>query len=93
MPRNDRTGPMGLGSKTGRGLGLCNNNDNKSLDNTFGRGLGRGQGVGQGYGRGLGRFSGGQQTTGSESTSLDRLTGEIGMLTQEVKNLLAKLSK
>ncbi len=93
MPRNDRTGPMGLGSKTGRGLGLCNTKDNKTLDNTFGRGFGRGRGLGQGNGRGLGRLSVGQSTNTADSGALDKLSGEIGLLTQEVKNLLAKLSK
>ena len=28
MPGGDRTGPMGLGSKTGRGMGFCNGYNN-----------------------------------------------------------------
>jgi len=39
MPRFDKTGPMGQGSMTGRGLGSC----------------GGGRGDGRGYGRGFGR--------------------------------------
>lgn len=39
MPGMDRTGPLGQGPLTGRGLGLC------------GRGLGFGRGMGRGFGR------------------------------------------
>lgn len=39
MPRMDKTGPMGLGAKTGRGLGLCNNENRPRLGR--GRGLRR----------------------------------------------------
>jgi len=38
--------------------------------------------MGQGYGRGLGRFSVGQSTSKADSGALDKLSGEIGMLTQ-----------
>jgi len=44
MPNRDKTGPMGQGPSTGRGLGPC------------GGGIGRGFGCGRGFGRGLGRF-------------------------------------
>lgn len=42
MPRQDKTGPLGQGPLTGRGLGPC------------GRGLARRLGVGRGFGRGFG---------------------------------------
>jgi len=42
MPRQDRTGPMGFGPRTGRGLGPC--------------GFGFGPGCGCGYGYGFRRF-------------------------------------
>lgn len=45
MPGGDRTGPLGLGSRTGRGVGYCNGN------NRAGRGA-SGQGRRQGGGRG-----------------------------------------
>jgi len=48
MPGGDRTGPMGQGPLTGRGLGFCSGNTNPS-------GLGLGRGYGQGLGRGFGR--------------------------------------
>ena len=38
MPRFDKTGPMGYGPMTGRGMGPCNG------------GLRRGRGLGRGYG-------------------------------------------
>jgi hypothetical protein len=50
MPRMDKTGPMGIGPKTGRGLGQCNNEDNKTMPR-----FGRRKGLGRGMGRGLGR--------------------------------------
>ena len=51
MPFGDRTGPQGLGPKTGRGAGHCAGYP------LPGRGLGRG-GRGQGWGRGFGRGRG-----------------------------------
>lgn len=53
MPDLDKTGPQGKGSKTGRGLGIC---DDEKL------GLGRGGrprgGRGHGRGRSMGRRKG-----------------------------------
>ena len=63
MPGGDRTGPRGLGSMTGRGLGYCAGYDTPGytkgpgmgLGRGWGRGRGLGYGRGWGYGRGLGR--------------------------------------
>lgn len=63
MPRLDRTGPKGKGSRSGRGLGKCNSQgekhdaQNDSEEKVTGRGLGRGFGAkrGKGRGQGLGR--------------------------------------
>ena len=58
MPRGDRTGPLGAGPMTGRGVGICAGYDtpgymNPSFGGGFGRGRGRGFGRGfQGGGRG-----------------------------------------
>ncbi|MFA6618492.1 MAG: DUF5320 domain-containing protein [Candidatus Neomarinimicrobiota bacterium] len=70
MPGLDGKGPMGQGSKTGRGLGNCNpvndtpNNENNEQTPVgggfFGRGMGRGLGMNRGFGRGLGRGFGGR---------------------------------
>jgi hypothetical protein len=70
MPRGDRTGPMGFGPMTGRGMGFCggfgspgfmNPGYNRGFEFGYGRGwragYGRGAGYrgwGRGYGRGLG---------------------------------------
>lgn len=56
MPAGDRTGPWGLGSRTGRGLGYCSGFQAPGY--AFpgpGLGFGRGFGLGRGFGRGLGR--------------------------------------
>ena len=56
MPGGDRTGPRGLGSMTGRGLGYCAGYDAPGYTMGSGMGLGRGWGRGRGvgYGRGFG---------------------------------------
>ncbi len=58
MPLGDRTGPMGQGPVTGRGLGYCSGYDSpgsaKGFGGGMGRGLGRGRGRGMGYGTGSG---------------------------------------
>lgn len=65
MPGRDGTGPTGRGSKTGRGVGPCTNNnartqpsDTNYSGNGFGRGSGRGQNTRGGvFGWLRGRFS------------------------------------
>jgi hypothetical protein len=56
MPGGDRTGPRGLGSRTGRGLGYCAGYDMPGYTKGPGMGLGRGwgHGGGIGYSRGFG---------------------------------------
>jgi hypothetical protein len=59
MPRGDRTGPWGLGPRSGRGLGYCSGYPypgfmNPSAGFLFGRGVGRGFGRGLGFGGGRG---------------------------------------
>lgn len=65
MPGKDRTGPMGQGEATGRGLGDCETTDqpvNEGLGQGRGlgcrRGLGRANNLGNGAGRGQGRGPG-----------------------------------
>lgn len=58
MPGGDRTGPMGMGSRTGRGRGFCSGFAGPGWAN-FTRGwFGWGRGNGRGRGRGLGRGRG-----------------------------------
>jgi len=55
MPRGDRTGPNGMGQRTGRGMGYCNGYNSPGYANpSYGRGMGYGRGTGYGYGRGFG---------------------------------------
>ena len=68
MPVRDRTGPRGLGPKTGRGLGDCDTDEDflprgQGLGRGVGQGLGRGvgQGLGRGAGRGLGYYEPAEQ--------------------------------
>ncbi len=58
MPKGDRTGPWGQGSRTGRGLGFCSGHSSPGYTHGFGMGRGRGFGRGYGWGRGRGRFQG-----------------------------------
>ncbi|HHF42155.1 MAG: hypothetical protein DRJ11_04565 [Candidatus Aminicenantes bacterium] len=67
MPFGDRTGPLGLGPRTGRGMGYCSGFPTPGFMNPgpgwgFGRGwFGRGWGFGFGrgwFGRGFGRGRG-----------------------------------
>jgi len=48
MPWGDRTGPLGMGPRTGRGLGYCSGFDSPG----FVKGPGWGFGWGRGWGRG-----------------------------------------
>jgi len=52
MPGGDRTGPNGLGPRTGRALGYCAGYSSPGY--TRGVGWGRGRGFGRGSGRGFG---------------------------------------
>ena len=60
MPGFDGTGPMGQGSRTGRGMGNCNtvndtvNNNNVQRPRGGAFRCGRGRGLGRGLGRGFG---------------------------------------
>lgn len=56
MPRGDGTGPMGMGSQTGRGAGYCAGNRMPGYANKpMGAGRHGGRGFGQGQGMGGGR--------------------------------------
>ena len=46
MPRGDKTGPNGMGTKTGRGLGYCAGNNRAGFENEM-AGYGRGNGLGR----------------------------------------------
>ena len=51
MPRGNRTGPMGMGPQTGRGMGFCSGNANPGYAWPGpGLGFGRGMGIRRGFG-------------------------------------------
>ena len=50
MPRYDRTGPLGQGPMTGRGMGYCNPNGPVNTAGPLGLGFRRGFGRGSGRG-------------------------------------------
>ncbi len=54
MPRRDGTGPMGAGSMTGRGFGLCTGANVARYGAGLGMGLGLGLACRRGFGRGFG---------------------------------------
>jgi hypothetical protein len=49
MPWGDRTGPAGMGPRTGRAMGLCSGFNTPGYMNP-GPGFGRGRGFGRGFG-------------------------------------------
>lgn len=96
MPRGNRTGPDGMGPRTGRGMGFCNGYDRPGFADS-GRGFGSGGGRGMGFGRGFGRaaaynprgmlrprFAGLAQETEKPYTQQTK-EQEIQMLEQESK--------
>jgi len=59
MPRGDRTGPIGSGPMTGRGMGSCEGTTGPGFMSPGpGYGFGRGFGFRRGFGRGFSRFWG-----------------------------------
>lgn len=94
MPRGDRSGPNGAGSRTGRGLGLCSGSSTAGYLNDTGVGRGRGFRNGGGRsGRG-GRFgyafSGKQYVENSETSSLQN---EIESIKNTLNGFAEKLSE
>ena len=87
MPGLDRTGPMGQGSRTGRGLGVCSGGT-ANAGRGLGLGLRRGFGAGRGLGRGLGRGRGlGPANWAAADVSRDDLAARIGELEAELQQL------
>lgn len=99
MPGFDRSGPMGQGSQTGRGMGKCNP-DTPSSDQyyAFGRGLGRGRGFSAGFG-GAGRGRGANyfgpaaenRQSGSPASEQETLRTQVNQLQQSLTTLQQRL--
>ena len=94
MPGGDRTGPLGLGMRTGRGLGSCAGyplagNANQAWVDTQ---RGRAFGLGPGRGSGWCRWSYGTNVPGQK---MDKQT-EIGVLkvqAQELERVLKQINE
>jgi hypothetical protein len=81
MPRQDKTGPMGMGPGTGRGMGSC------------GKGAGLGLGMGRGYGRAMcGWFYRKYQVMPKDERK-DLLKSEIEDLKQEMQMVEEELKE
>ena len=85
MPRQDKTGPMGMGPGTGRGMGPC------------GKGLDSGLGMGRGYGRAMcGWFYRKYQAMPKDErrellkSEIEDLKQEMQMVEEELKGLEKK---
>ena len=99
MPRGDRTGPRGMGSMSGRGMGFCNGYGQPGfMSSGYGGGGGRGFGGGFGGGRyGQGRgFQGGyapyQAAPGFIPPTTYSKETEKGYLENEIANIKNHLS-
>jgi hypothetical protein len=84
MPQGDRTGPLGQGPMTGRGLGYC------------GRGFGFRNGFGRGFRNGFGRgFGNGfqpiQLTESEEKKVLQEELEELENERQEIQKRLKEI--
>jgi hypothetical protein len=73
MPRQDKTGPMGMGPRSGRGMGPC------------GAGYGPGLGLGRGYGRVMCGWFYRQYQSLPKNERKELLKSEIEDLKQELK--------
>ena len=85
MPGGDRTGPMGQGPITGKGLGDC-----RGFGRGFRRGPGFGRGRGLGFRGGFGNYYDDLSTNVSEDTLIEN---EIRILKEQLAALENRLSK
>jgi hypothetical protein len=82
MPGQDRTGPLGEGAMTGRGLGLCGNG--------IRRGVGRG--LGRGCRRGFGFRNQIALTKEEEKKTLESELKTLDLEKQEIERRLSELN-
>jgi hypothetical protein len=82
MPGGDGTGPMGMGSRTGRGMGFCNGYNSPGFGRRFFR-----RGFGGGFGRGMRRMFWDNTQNPIQQPSKDQ---EKQMLENELKQLEAE---
>ena len=94
MPREDRTGPQGMGPMTGRGAGVCAGYSNPATVSGFGRRFGWGGGRGW-----RNRFSAagrpGWDAYSPTAYAAPAISGEqeVGMLKMQAQDLQATLQR
>ena len=109
MPRGNGTGPMGMGSMTGRGAGFCAGYNTPGYTNPvagrgmgygrgmgFGMGRGRGLGFGRGYGAGFGWRSVGINMPGVQMSSQQEaeiLKNQANMMQGEINSINARIKE
>jgi len=96
MARGDRTGPLGEGPKTGRGMGYCAGNEHPGYMNMhpnwgvgFGRRIRGGYGAGFGFRQGYRNVYTGNMADVSEKTLIEN---EIRILKDQLSALEDRLS-
>jgi hypothetical protein len=85
MPGRDGTGPMGAGSMTGRGLGICKGANAIKYGAGLGLGIGLGLACRRGFGRGFGRRFATDQT--SEKTQKELLNEQKAALQNRLEEI------
>ncbi|MFP4023682.1 MAG: DUF5320 domain-containing protein [Thiohalospira sp.] len=97
MPGRDRTGPLGQGSMTGRGMGFCSGNEfSGNTTGVFGRGLARGFRGGLGRRGGFSRFASfgfGQNTEDAKQNRKRAIESELDYLKKQINRLEIELEK
>lgn len=90
MPRNDGTGPAGMGAMTGRGMGLCQGGFGRNvLGGRLGLGFRRGRRI-----RGIGiRFSNANIALVSNKAVLERQKLRLETMLEEVKKILGDMEQ
>ena len=93
MPNFDHTGPQGMGSRSGRGMGQCMNRSNaaergmgaaddlaQTSEPGFAQGMGQGNGQGMGRGNGQGRCcrNGQRQNNRARNRGMNGQQGGMG---------------
>ncbi len=93
MPGRDGTGPGGIGSRTGRGLGRCTGVNAPG----YGRGAGYGMGPGMGFRGGCGfrgyRWWSANQPTGAYVETQQDLKNQAEYLENELKAVQARMAQ
>jgi len=97
MARGDRTGPLGQGPMTGRGMGFCSGNEFAGYAaGTFGRGMARGFRGGQGRRSGFFGFRNFGYSQNQDDNAQNRkraLENELEYLKKQVSGLESEIEK